>query len=88
MAKDKKAETAAEQPPVDKYKGLGSLERMFRQELDGMGVKYEGFIFTPPVPWMPKQLGWRLSKGDNEKVGMVPWGLSTFATLIEEARGL
>ena len=78
----------AENTPVDPLKGLSSLERMYRQKLEDLGVDVEAFMFTPPVSWMPKQFGFRITWRDTKKtrVGMVPWDFNTFGTIVEEAQ--
>ena len=77
----------ADEAPKDRWQGLPSLERMFREELDSLNVKLDAFMFTPPVAWMPRQYGFRLTYQDGTtKVGVTPWGVSTFPTILDMAK--
>lgn len=84
MADPKKKEPEVASDPM---KGLPTIERMFRQELEALDVRMDAFMFTPPVDWVPKQYFYRLTWPDGkERTGNIPWGISTFHTILEEAR--
>lgn len=84
---DPNQEPAVETPPSDPLKGLPTIERMFREELAKLGVKLDAFMFTPPVDWMEKQYFYRLTWPDGKTLtANIPWGISTFHVIIEEAK--
>ena len=71
----------------EKYAGLSGPERMFRKSLDELGAKCDGFMFHPPVDWLPTQYGYRVTRSDGTvKAGIIDWDLDTFSRILKEAK--
>jgi hypothetical protein len=77
--------TAAKPKPF----GVSGPELILREELEKIGATVEATIWRPSQEWLPNQYAFRVTRKDgSQQTGVVPWDLSTFAKVLEVAKGV
>jgi hypothetical protein len=68
--------------------GLSGPERMFWEEMDGLGITMEAYIQRTSRDWWPDQFIYRMTLADgSQKTGSIAWDLDSYSKLIAVARG-